>query len=233
MAARREQRRRDRRLDPTDHALLDALDDLTLLGYGRCLVGLKALAERVGRTTRTVRRHQAQLETYGYLEVHERQHKHGGPAVNRYRVRSPRDWTDEAARRRRRARVARDVARKERRGVLTRTSRPRIRGRENAPSGTGDGDRQRPTVPVGQAEKWREGDVPMRANRWISPELGVHSGPRTVDPGHERETEEPLPPVRVGVVSPEERQAQVVEAQARIAGLVAKAQAAQARRLRR
>lgn len=226
MAARREARRRDRRLDLTDHALLDVLDDLTLLGYGRGLIAVKALAERLGRSPRTVIRHTAHLECLGYLEITERQHRHGGPAVNRYRVRSPRDWTDEAARRRRRARVARDEARKQRRGVLTRVTRPRIRGRVIAPSGTGDTDRQRPTVPVGQADKREDAVMPMRDGRWVSPLLGQVPARRGASPGRGRGTDAALPAVRSGRVDPEVRESEVREAQAKIAALVARAQAA-------
>ena len=151
---RAEVRQRDDRLDAVDRDLLNVLDRLIALGYGDGRIGVPVLATALHRTTRTVRRHLARVECLGYLEVIERQHGHGGPAVNRYRVltpdRGPGGWA-----RRREARAERDRARKapRRGGVLTRLAPAHTRGRVNAPSGTGESDRMRPTVPVGQAEK--------------------------------------------------------------------------------
>lgn len=222
MAGRRELRRRDRRLNLGHRELLCAIEDETLLAYGKALIGVPALAARLGRTPRTVRRLLADLECLGYLGIGERQHGHGGPAVNEYRVLSPRDRGPAGWERRRRARRARDAARKaprQRGGVLTPvTARPlRTRVRVIAPSGTGDQDRQRPTVPVGQATRQEGWAMAVR------PGEGVRDG--VVDPRRGRQTDLPPPPRPLRRDDTPDREA-VAEAQARIAELVRRGSAA-------
>lgn len=240
---RAEARQRDERLDAVDRDLLNVIDRLTVLAYGDGRIGVPKLAEQVHRTPRTVRRHLRRLECLGYLEVGEREAAHGGPAVNRYRVLTPRDRGAGGWARRRAARDERDRARKtprraSGRGVLTRTAPAHTRGRVNARSGTGEVGRQRPTVPVGQAER-TGADMPMRVERWTSRQdehgtwvtpkpLGGEPGGRTADPGRGRG--DPLPPVRAGRVDPAEQAAEVEAAQARIAELVARGRRVSARR---
>lgn len=235
---RAESRQRDERLDAVDRDLLNILDRLHVLGYGDGRIGVRRLAEQVHRTARTVRRHLARLECLGYLQVIERLARHGGPAVNRYRVLTPRERGAAAWSRRRQARGARDAARKVRRGggVLTPTAPPLTRGRVIAPSGTGDRDRQRPTVPVGQADKRREVDVPMRVDAWIAHEdaggrwlspalLGKEALYASPHPGRGPEAVKPSP-VRVASPDPAQRSADVESARRRIAELAARGSAA-------
>lgn len=178
MASRAQSRRKDQRLDPIDLCILAAIDERTLLGYGDGRIGCKALADQVRRTTRTLRRHMARLETLGYLEVLERKRSHGGAGVNRYRVCSPKDWSASAGQERARARAARDEVRKRRGGVLTRVSPALIRGRVNARTGTGESGRAHPTVPVGTADKRIGGRIVRTGKR-----------PRGVTPQSAWETE--------------------------------------------
>lgn len=225
---RAEARQRDPRLDAVDRDIMNVIDRRTFLGYGDGRVGVKVLAEQVHRTTRTVRRHLARLEALGYVEVQERQHCHGGPAVNLYRVCSPKDRGPVAFASRRRARQERDAARKaprrSRRGVLTRTSPPPIRGRENARTGTGEQRRGRPAVPAGRRTQLevRAMDAERRA---------IDTAARSASGGGEVERWTPgevvIRPVRrVPYSETEAGLAEVADAQARIAALVARRTAA-------
>lgn len=226
---RAEARQRDPRLDPVDRDVLNVLDRLVVLGYGDGRIGVRKLAELVHRTDRTVRRHLARLECLGYLEVGEREHGHGGPACNRYRVLSPRERGAQAWAARRKARAERDQARKRPRGrrrgggVLTRTAPAHTRGRVNARSGTGEDGRQRPTVPVGQASK-QEASMVERAH---GPASGAGQGqPGRGGPGAWRLPDEAaivsLRPVPYSETDAGRRE--VADAQARVAALVARAQ---------
>lgn len=226
----------DERLSATEIVIYTFLVTRTHLGYGDGRVGVKRIAERVRRCDRTVRRCMGNLEAYGYVEIDERCERHGGPAVNVYRARRPRDWSRAEAERRRARRRARDVARKQPRarrgGTDTHDARPYTRGRVTVPSGTGDGSRQRPTVPVGQADRTEDQTMPLQVDawlahedadgRWVSPVL-LGEGPvmRLAEPRREREPAK-LAPVRAGVRDPETATAEVADAQRRIAELVAR-----------
>lgn len=230
---RAEARQRDDRLDVIDRDLLNVLDRRNVLGYGDGRASVRWLAEQVHRTTRTVRRHLGRLECLGYLEIAERVAGHGGPAVNRYRVLTP-DRSAGGWARRRAARVERDRARKapgRRRsggGVLTRKAPALTRGRVIAPSGTGD-DRSRPPVPGGQADKRKGDEMPMRVDHWLEreDEHGRWVVPKRLGEAGEDATSTPgrgsrPPRIRSGVPDRETREAEVAEAQRRIAELAAR-----------
>jgi hypothetical protein len=232
IAARAELRRRDARLDAVDRDLLAALDELAILGYGDTRIAVRKLAEKIHRTPRTVRRHLGTLEALGWLGIEERCHGHGGPAVNRYRLLTPREWTRAEVERRRSARQARDRARKaprERRsggGVLTRVTPALTRGRVSTRSGTGERsgvarssrtETIKRTQKGGAMDRYRVGAAEAQARREAGERwermAATADRMEAVQPGPERD-------------AVAER-----EARDRVAELVARAQAAQARRL--
>jgi hypothetical protein len=230
--ARAELRRRDPRLDAVDRDLLAALDELAILAYGDTRISVPKLAEKIRRTPRTVRRHQEKLEALGWLGIEERCHGHGGPAVNRYRLLTPREWTRAGVERRRSARRERDAARKTPRarrsggGVLTPVTPALTRGRVNARSGTGEqseGARSSRTdtdtcrTKGGAMERYRVGAAEAQARR--EAEARWQRMAATAD--------------RMEAIRPAEEREEVEKREAceRVPELVARAQAAQARRL--